>query len=58
MSLPQAAIVAEDRGSVAVEYVVLLIVVALGVALVMTTLGAPLIRMFRSLEIWVGLPFP
>ena len=58
MSLPQAALAPDDRGIVAVEYVVLLVSVALGVALAMTTLGAPLIRMFRTLEIWVGLPFP
>lgn len=48
----------DDRGGVAVEYVVLLVAVSLGVAAAVAALGAPLIRMFRTLEIWVGLPFP
>lgn len=58
MSVPQVSAASDDRGSITVEYVVLLVAVALGVVIAMAALGAPLVRMFRTLEIWIGLAFP
>jgi Flp pilus assembly pilin Flp len=58
MSAPQTSALSDDRGSVTIEYVVLLVAVSLGVVVAMGALGAPLVRMFRTLEIWIGLPFP
>lgn len=58
MSAPQTSALSDDRGSVTIEYVVLLVAVSLGVVIAMAGLGAPLVRMFRTLEIWIGLPFP
>lgn len=48
----------DTRGSVTVEYTVLLVLVALSCALAMVTLGAPLVRMFATYETWLLLPFP
>ncbi len=47
-----------DRGSVMVEYAVLLTIVALGVALATMALGVPLMRMYLSQRTWLLLPFP
>jgi len=49
---------ADDRGSVTVEYTVLLVVVAVGCSLAVVGLGAPLVQMFVTLEAWLLLPFP
>jgi Flp pilus assembly pilin Flp len=46
------------RGSVTVEYTVLLVLVAISCALAMVTLGAPLVRMFSTYQTWLLLPFP
>ena len=48
----------DTRGSVTVEYTVLLVLVALSCALAMVTLGAPLVRMFATYQTWLLLPFP
>ena len=46
------------RGTATVEYVVILVVLALGCALAMKALGVPLVAMFASERAWVLLPFP
>jgi len=46
------------RGSVTVEYTVLLVLVAMTCAAAMVTLGAPLVRMFLTYQTWLLLPFP
>jgi Flp pilus assembly pilin Flp len=52
------AISSDSRGSVTVEYTVLLVLVAMSCALAMVTLGAPLVRMFATYQTWLLLPFP
>lgn len=46
------------RGTVMVEYVVILTVVALGCSLALVGLGAPLYRMYLVQRAWVSLPVP
>ncbi len=48
----------DSRGSVTVEYTVLLVLVAMTCAGAMVTLGAPLVRMFATYQTWLLLPFP
>ena len=58
-SLRQALRVAfDERGSVMVEYTVLLSVVAVGLCFSIAALGVPLIRMYLSQQTWLLLPFP
>lgn len=52
------ALTADERGSVTVEYTVLLVLVALSGAAAMMTLGAPLLRMLWTYQTWLLLPFP
>jgi hypothetical protein len=47
-----------DRGSVTVEYTVLLVIVGLGVAAAMIGVGMPLLAMYRTLLSWLVLSFP
>jgi hypothetical protein len=47
-----------DSGTVIVEYVVVLSTVALGFAMALAALGAPLVSFLRLQAVWVGLPFP
>jgi hypothetical protein len=49
---------ADDRGSVFVEYVILLCLVALVCALAVVATGVPLVRMFAMRQTWLLLPFP
>lgn len=55
---PLAAPAHDQRGSVMVEYAILLTVVALGVALAIMALGIPLMSMYLSQRTWVLLPYP
>jgi Flp pilus assembly pilin Flp len=48
----------DDRGTVMVEYAVLLSVVAVGCSLAVIALGAPLVRMFIAQELWLMLAVP
>jgi len=48
----------DARGSVTVEYTVLLVLVAMTCAAAMVMLGAPLVRMFATYQTWLLLPFP
>jgi hypothetical protein len=50
--------VPDDRGSVFVEYVILLCLVALVCALAVVAAGVPLVRMFMMRQTWLLLPFP
>jgi Flp pilus assembly pilin Flp len=47
-----------DRGSVTAEYAVLLGLVAVGCSLAVIGLGAPLVRMFMTQEVWLMLAIP
>jgi Flp pilus assembly pilin Flp len=47
-----------ERGSVFVEYTVLLAIVALVCAFATAALGVPLVRMFEMQTAWLFLPFP
>ncbi len=47
-----------SRGSIMVEYAVLLTGVSLGVALSIVALGVPLMSMYMSQRTWVLLPYP
>ena len=49
---------ADDRGSVTVEYAVLLCLVALVGSFALVAAGVPLVRMFAMRETWLLLPFP
>lgn len=49
---------ADDRGSVTVEYVVLLVLIALACGLAIAGLGVPLMRMFVIRQTWLLLPLP
>jgi len=53
-----ATLLSEERGSVIVEYTVLLSVVAVGLSLAVAALGVPLIRMYLTQQTWLLLPFP
>lgn len=48
----------DDRGSVTVEYTVILCLIAVGCALATAALGVPLVRMFATQRTWLLLPFP
>ncbi|HEX4477071.1 MAG TPA: hypothetical protein VH142_18400 [Polyangiaceae bacterium] len=47
-----------DRGTVTVEYVVLLSMVAVGAALLIAGVGGPLLSLFRLQRDWLLLPIP
>jgi len=47
-----------DRGSITVEYTVLLSFVAVGCALAVMSLGAPLVRAFMAQETWLLMAIP
>lgn len=52
-------VLAKDaRGSVTVEYTVLLVLVAMACVVAMLAIGAPLVRMFETYRTWLLLPFP
>ena len=48
----------DDRGTIMVEYAVLLTLVAVGVSLATVALGVPLTRMYLSQRTWLLLPYP
>jgi len=48
----------DSRGSVTVEYAVLLATVALGCALAIASLGVPLFKMYMAHRAWLLLPMP
>ena len=48
----------DERGSVMVEYTVLLSAVAVGLCLALAALGVPLVKMYLSQQTWLLLPFP
>ncbi|MGE5786857.1 MAG: Flp family type IVb pilin [Myxococcales bacterium] len=48
----------DDRGSISVEYAVLLSLVAVGCSLAVVALGAPLVRMFMAQQVWILLGIP
>ena len=50
--------VPDDRGTIMVEYAVLLSVVAVGCSLAVIGLGAPLVRMFMAQEVWLMMAVP
>ena len=47
-----------ERGSVTVEYAVLLGVVSLGCMFAIIGLGVPLVRMYQVSQAWLMLPVP
>ena len=47
-----------ERGTVMVEYTVLLSVGAVGLSLALAALGVPLVSMYLSQQTWLLLPFP
>jgi len=47
-----------ERGTVTVEYVVLLTTVAIGLTIAVVGLGVPLVRLYLSQTAILGLPFP
>jgi Flp pilus assembly pilin Flp len=49
---------ASERGSVTVEYAVLLGVVSIGCMFAIVGLGVPLVRMYQANQIWLLLPIP
>jgi len=51
-------VVASERGSVTVEYAVLLTLVSLGCVFAVIGLGVPLVRMYEATQIWLRLPLP
>jgi Flp pilus assembly pilin Flp len=51
-------VVANERGSVTVEYAVLLGVVSIGCVFAIIGLGMPLVRMYQANQIWLQLPIP
>lgn len=54
----ESALGGDARGSVTVEYTVLLVLVAMACVFAMIALGAPLVRMFETYQTWLLLPFP
>ncbi len=59
--LPQNHCGAEPNGaagSVVVEYVVVLTLLALGAAFAVVACGVPLFELYRAEVRWLGLPFP
>jgi Flp pilus assembly pilin Flp len=48
----------DDRGGVAVEYAVILALVAVGLSVAVLGLGKALVGMFVARETWLLLPFP
>jgi Flp pilus assembly pilin Flp len=48
----------DDRGGVAVEYAVILALVAVGLSAAVLGLGTALVEMFVARETWLLLPFP
>jgi hypothetical protein len=57
-SLARLALSADCRGSITVEYAVLLVTVAVGCALAIGALGVPLLRMYLAHRAWLLLPMP
>jgi Flp pilus assembly pilin Flp len=57
-SRPGHRLLADERGSITVEYTVLIVLVALGCAAAMVGLGVPLVRMSAEREIWLLLALP
>jgi hypothetical protein len=58
MQHPQGTLLRQQRGSVQVEYVVVLSMVALTVAVATASLGIPLYRLFLMQQAWLLLPLP
>ncbi len=50
--------ITDSRGSVFVEYVVVLTFVALAAAGAVVACGVPLLELFRAQVLWLSLPFP
>jgi Flp pilus assembly pilin Flp len=50
--------VSDERGSVMVEYTLLLFAVAMTCALATVALGVPLVRAYLVREAWLLFPFP
>jgi Flp pilus assembly pilin Flp len=48
----------DDRGTITVEYAVLLSLVSVGCALATVSLGVPLVKMFMAQELWLALAIP
>jgi len=48
----------DTRGTIMVEYAVLLTLVAVGVSMATVALGVPLMRMYLSQRTWLLLPYP
>jgi Flp pilus assembly pilin Flp len=48
----------DTRGSVTVEYIVLLSLVSVGCVIAMIGLGAPLVRMYMVQQVWLSLGVP
>jgi Flp pilus assembly pilin Flp len=57
-NLAEPPITESERGSVMVEYAVLLTVVAMAVAFATVALGIPLTSMYFSQRTWLLLPYP
>jgi len=54
----QRGAVRSQRGAVSVEYLVILTVFMLGVALALASLGPGLVSVFQARVAWLALPFP
>ncbi len=51
-------LVSDTRGTVTVEYIVLLCLVSIGCVGAMIGLGAPLVQLFMAQEVWLSLGVP
>jgi len=60
MQAPRTAprVLRDERGSVTVEYTVILALVAIGLAFAVASLGPALVRAYVARETWLLLPFP
>ena len=56
--MARARLMVDQRGSVVLEYTVILVLVTLGCALATLSLGPPLLAAFRGRCDWLLLPFP
>lgn len=53
-----AGIAGDERGTIMVEYAVLLALVSVGCATAVAALGVPLVRMYLVQEVWLMLAVP
>lgn len=55
---PRADLLQDEGGAVYVEYIVLVLLVAVGFSAAVMALGVPLLQSFRMTQLFLGLPIP